>query len=382
MKSNAPSAPRVRPLADLQRPLVVVLMILALAFVQRSVTLGLLAWGLGPEKLVGALMQFDSVSYKRIVEHGYHLAGEDGFVASNLAFFPLYPGVAKIFTVFGASAPAALLTLAFVGSVVAAWPIFAVGRHLHSARVGLVLMLLWGASPQSFVLVMGYPEGWFTAATAWSLLMMLQRRPMGAAFAVVAAGLLRPAAVSLVFVIVLWAVIQWRRDEDRSLRWLAAAVVAPLGVGGFVAYTAWRMKDLFAYFAVQEQWNLEMGGPWAFWEHFRQQMTSGSDLLISIDIYVPVIVGYVVLLIMLVGWWGRRDHAWIILYTLLSSLLILARETYFWSEPRQFLPLFPLLLPLANIRTSPWAWAAIVIGMTLATGAFGGAFLSALQYSP
>ncbi len=366
-----------------RRSLALVAVVLGLAVVQRCLTLLMVARGVGASSLVDALMQYDSLWYRSIVEQGYHLAGEAGLKTSSLAFFPLYPGAAKVVTVLtGASATSALLILAFIGSVLAAWPIFAIGRHLHSAPVGLVLALLWGASPQSFVLVMGYPEGWFTAATAWALLSLLQRRPLAAGIAVAAAGLLRPSAIPLVLVLMIWSVVQWRGDGGHSPRWLAAAVIAPLGVGSFVAYTAWRMDDLLAYFTVQQQWNLQMGPPWAFLEQAMVQLTSSNDLLVSVDLYVPIIVGYVALLVLLLGRWREPGHGWLALYTLLAALLILSRTTYFWSESRQFLPLFPLLLPLATIRTSPWAWGAILVGLTLATGAFGGAFLSALQYSP
>lgn len=368
---------------DRRRSLAVVAVVLGLALLQRGLTVLMVSGGVGSSKLIFSLMQYDALWYKRIVENGYQLAGEAGLKLSSLAFFPLFPGMAKVVTVLtGASATVAILTLAFLGSVLAAWPIFAIGRHLYSARVGLVLTLLWGASPQSFVLVMGYPEGWFTAATAWAILFMLRRRPLAAAAAVAAAGLLRPSAVPLVVVVMLWCLIQWRRDARRSPRWGVAAVIAPLGVASFMAYSAWRMQELFAYFSVQRQWNLQMGPPWAFWQQMAVQLTTSNSLVISGDYYVPIVLGYVVLLVLLLGWWREDDHGGLVLYTLLASLLILARRTYFWSESRQFLPLFPLLLPLATIRTSRWAWAAVIIGLTLATGAFGGAFLSALQHSP
>lgn len=366
-----------------KRSLALVGVVLGLALLQRGLTLLMVSVGVGSSNLVSALMQYDSGWYEKVVEQGYQLVGEGGLKISSLAFFPLYPGVTKLLTVItGASTTSVLLSLAFVGSVLAAWPIFAIGRHLYSAPVGLVLALLWGASPQSFVLVMGYPEGWFTAATAWTLLFMLQRRPLVAALTVVAAGLLRPAAIPLVLIVMIWCVIQWRRDAQRSPRWLLAAGVAPLGVASFMAYSAWRMGELFAYFTVQKQWNLQMGPPWAFWQQIMQQLTTANDLLVSVDLYVPIVVGYVVLLALLLGWFRREDHGWMVLYTLLASLLIVSRNTYFWSESRQFLPLFPLLLPLATIRTSWWAWAAVIVGLTMATGAFGGAFLSAHQYSP
>lgn len=358
-------------------------LVLAAALLQRTTTLLVMLWCLGRSRFVDSLMAYDAGWYLQVVEHGYHLAGEGGFERSNLAFFPLYPATAKVVSLApGVSVPAAMLVLAFTGSVLAAVPIFAVGRHLYSTRVGVVLALLWGASPQSFVLVMGYPEGWFTAATAWGLLFVLQRRPVAAAAAVAVAGLLRPAAVPLVGLIMVWALWQWWRDPARGARWVVAALTAPLGLAAFLAFVARKTGNLLGYFTIQEEWNLQTGAPWAFWQQVVHRLTVADGHLVSGDIYVPIIMGYVALLVLLLGMVRRDGHFWIVLHALLGSVMVLSRETYFESESRQFLSLFPLLLPLATIQTSRWAWGAAILGMTMATAWFGGEFLAAREYSP
>lgn len=375
--------PASEALASSKRRIPTVALVLLAVIVQRSVTALVMLWRIGPDAYVTSLMAYDAGWYKQVAEFGYRLAGEDGNTLSNLAFFPLFPATAKLVAVLpGVTLSGALLALAFVGSVLAALPIFAIGKHLYSARVGALLALMWGASPQSFVLVMGYAEGWFTTASGWSLLFMLRQRPLAAAGAAVVAGLIRPAAVPLVLVVMAWCLVQWCKDSQRSGRWVAGAVIAPLGLGSFVLYVAWRTGELFGYFSIQKEWNLQTGPPWAFWEQIVQRVRTTDAFAISMDIHIAVVLGYVALLVILVGRIRWVGHGWLVLYTLLGAAMVVTRVTYFWSEPRQFMPLFPLLLPLATIQSSRWAWSLMLLGGTMATAWLGAEFLLARQYSP
>lgn len=354
-------------------------MVAAAALVQRAVTVLVMAWTLGWHRLVPSLVSWDAVDYREVATSGYHLASPGHL--TNLVFFPLYPALVRL----GSAVPfvstsAALLGIAFISSIVAALPIYAIGCRLHSPGTGWLLAMLWGAMPQAFVLVMGYPEGLFTAATAFVLLFMLRGQPLAAAGAVVAAGLIRPAALPLVFVVMLWCVLNLRHNAHWR-RWLAAAVIAPLGLAGVLVYVSWRMGSVFGYFQVQHQWNLRFGTPWQFFTEARQLFTSTSPFLVSVDVYVPVVFAFIALTILLLGRIRRSGYLWITIYTALSTALILTRATYFWSESREFLPLFPLLLPLATIKSSRWAWLAVVAVATVGMALFGAAVLSAHQYS-
>lgn len=382
MQAIAKSPPS-KEVASAKRVPPAIALILLAALVQRSITALVMLWRTGPDEYVATLMAYDAGWYKQVAEVGYRLAGEDGAERSNLAFFPLFPASARLLAALpGVNISGALLALAFVGSVLAALPIFAIGRHLYSGRVGALLALLWGASPQSFVLVMGYAEGWFTLLSGSSLLFMLRQRPLAAAGAALVAGLIRPAAVPLVLVVMAWCLVQWVKDPERSGRWLAAAVIAPLGVGSFVSYVALRTKNLFGYFSIQKEWNLQTGPPWEFWEQILVRMRSTDSFAISMDVHIAVVMGYVALLVLLLGRIRWVDHGWLVLYTLLATAMIVTRATYFWSEPRQFLPLFPLLIPLVTIASSRWAWGVLLLGGTMATAWLGAEFLLARGYSP
>lgn len=353
-------------------------LVLVVALLQRLLTTAVASAVVGRDRLFAALTSHDTKWYEGVVTGGYRLG--DASANTNLAFFPLFPLAARVVAWLPGVTPAgALLALGVTGSVVAALPIFAIGKHLHSAEVGWWLVLLWGAAPQSIVLVMGYPEGWFTAATAFALLFLLQSRPIPAAVSAIVAGLLRPAALPLVVVVMLWCLLQARSGDVR--RHLLAAALAPLGIVSFVSYVGWRTGNPFGYLDVQRAWNLRLGAPWEFVNQIDELLTTANQLVVSTDFFVPVVLGHVALLVWLLGRWREPDYPWLIVYCVLATLLILARGPYFWSEPRQFLPLFPLLLPLATIRTSRWAWVALAVGATAATAWLGAAVLAAGQYS-
>ncbi|GAA3768267.1 glycosyltransferase family 39 protein [Microbacterium kribbense] len=357
------------------------LALVALAAVaQRLMTLTVMGAYSGWHRLPRLLMTWDAGWYREIVESGYQLA-TPGHEKSNLAFFPLFPALAKLVTfVPGAGPGFALLGIAFVASIVAAIPIFLIGRQLHSPAVGWILTLMWGALPQSFVLVMGYPEGLFTAATAFALWYMIRRQPLGAGAAALVAGLLRPSALPLIAVVMVWCLVHVWRDQ-RRWRWVVGGLLAPSGMAAYLVYVTLRTGELTGYFQVQSHWNLRFGKPWELLSQSIHYLTTPTTMLVAIEFYIPIVAAFAALTVLLAGRVRQKDYGWIVLYTVLSSAMILTRSTFFWSESRQFLPLFPLLLPLATIRTSRWAWALVLIGATFASAAFGATFLLAGQYS-
>jgi hypothetical protein len=351
------------------------------AAAQRLLTLLVMGVPLGFENLPAALLEWDGVWYRGIVADGYQVAGTPDD-ASNLAFFPFYPIASRLLSLLPfVTADMALLILGIGGSIVAAVPVYLIGKRLHSAGVGWVLALLWGAMPQSFVLVMGYPEGLFTAATAFALLYVIRKQPVAAACATAIAGLIRPSALPLIVVVMVWALLNAWRGE-RRWRWWVAAAVAPSGLAVYMLYIAYRTGSVFGYFGIQKAWNLRFGKPWELLLQARHFLTTRDTFLVAMDIYIPIVFAFVFLLILLAGRWREQGYFWIVAYTVLSTVLIVTRATFFWSESRQFLVLFPLLLPLATLKTSRWSWALVLIGATVASALFGGVFLDVHQYSP
>lgn len=353
---------------------------LVVAALQRLLTAWISWLVIGPDRLISKLLSHDAFWYKQIAETGYSTA--DGLQNSSLAFHPLYPMLVKLVQLLpGVSTAGAMIGLGALGSVLAAVPIFAIGSQLHSREVGWYLALLWGALPQSVVLIMGYPEGLFTAASAFALLFMLQYRPLPAAVAAVVAGLLHPAALALVLVMVVWCITQavWERDWRY---WGLPALVAPLGLVGYMLFVGSRSGEWLGYFTVQRLQHGERGWPWQFLHQISELLNNPSQFTITVDMHIPIIVANVMLLIMLLGRWREAEgYSWLIAYALVASLLVLSHSSYFWTDARQLLPVFPLLLPLATIRTSRWAWIVTIVAMTAATAWFGATILEAGRYA-
>ncbi|MBK3647401.1 hypothetical protein JHN46_43130, partial [Streptomyces sp. MBT33] len=135
----------------------------ALALVARAAGHGALA-------LLGR--SWDSRWYLGIAAHGYGhtLRPRPGVAYSDLAFFPLYPGLVRaVTTVVPLGDGAAGLVVSWTAAAAAACGIYAVGARLHGRAVGTALVLLWGLLPHSVVLSMAYTEPVLTALAAWSL---------------------------------------------------------------------------------------------------------------------------------------------------------------------------------------------------------------------
>jgi hypothetical protein len=352
---------------------------LALFLLQRVFAI-LFYVGANDDHSTDGLLRWDAGWYRQVATDGYDTwpkytpTGEA--TRTNLAFFPLFPLAGRALAALTPlDAGSALLVLAWIGSLVGAWGVFAVGNHLGGRWAGAALALAWGASPQSMVLVMGYPEGWLTAAIAFALLFLLTDRPVPAGLACLFAGLLQPASLPLVAVIALWAFIRAIRSaraggpSSERREYLLAGALAPAGMLAVMVGIALRTGRPFGYFAVQADWGSEMGSPLTFITTMHEQVFLRQAGVPRSAIYAPIIIGYLILLALLVGQLNQalsRDFVWVVAYTALATLLVLANQDFFHSIPRHFLPVFTLLIPVALLRTS-----RVGAGLALAVASVG-----------
>jgi hypothetical protein len=109
----------------------------------RAVGVAVLAYWAGQRSAdVGEILstRSDAGWYLGIARDGY----DAGVGTSNLAFFPLYPGVVRaVAQVVGWSSLPGVIVATLAGAVAAAG-LFAVGRQVHGPRTGVVLAVLWG----------------------------------------------------------------------------------------------------------------------------------------------------------------------------------------------------------------------------------------------
>jgi hypothetical protein len=322
----------------------------------------------------GRLVGWDAQWYAGIARAGYGhtVLHPGGRHLSDYAFFPLLPVLERaVASVTGLAYVDAGLVVTWVATALAAWGVYTVAEHLHGPRVGVVLTVLWAAVPVGVVTSMAYSEALFTALAAWALHATLTRRWLLAGLLAAGAGLTRPVGVAVVAAVVVTASLHAVRH--REAKPLAGAVVAPLGLLGYLAWVGVRAGTPLGYFRIADGWGNGFDGGRAFAGWIGDHLSDGSTWVQGVLLVVSVLV--------LVGLFGLavHDRQPLPLLVFAGVLLALALTTsgYFGSKPRYLLPAFPLLLPvalrLARART-PVVVAALGV-LTAGSAVYGAVWL-------
>ncbi|MGW1159218.1 hypothetical protein ACWD48_13535 [Streptomyces sp. NPDC002519] len=380
---------RVRPAGAGRRLPTTAVGALGLFFVTRlcgGLVLALVARSVGKHPLLLLGHSWDSVWYLRIAAHGYGLTLRNSTgIHSDLAFFPLYPGLVRAVTTLAPlDGVKAGLLVSWTAAAVAAYGIYLLGARLHGPAVATVLVALWGLLPHSVVLSMAYTEPVLTACAAWSLYAVLTRRWVWAGALAALAGLSRPNGCSVAVAVLAAAAHEgWRaRGHGVSHRLWTGAALAPLGWGGYVLWVGHRRGDpLGGYFTVQRLWGsrFDFGhGALLFTVHM---LLHGTRLLFPMAL---VILGVSSVLFALLI--ADRAPLPLVVYSGVLLVIALGGSGFFESKPRFLLPAFPLLIVVARalVRTArARPWHATIVASALAGLSFVyGAYLVVLARSP
>ncbi|MGW1279700.1 hypothetical protein ACWD4V_22485 [Streptomyces tsukubensis] len=350
------------------------------------------AWHIGrqPRAILGRA--WDADWYMLIAEHGYgRVLTWPGAVQSDLAFFPLYPGLVRglSYAVPDRITSGSIgLLISWSAALVAAAGIYAVGERLHGRRTATVLVLLWGLLPHSVVLTMAYTEPLLTAFAAWALYALLTRRWLWAGGLAALAGLSRPngiAVAAAVLCVVAYELVcggsgghggRGGRGARRDPRLWAAAALAPTGWCGYVLWVGFRTGDpLGGYFAVQRGWTSTFDFGAGAARVVRDIALRPVALPLTMALLIVLVSAVLFVLLVL-----ARPPAALLVYTGVLVLITLGGSGFFESKPRFLLPAFPLLLPVALALTRARPRSAIAVIAALAGLSFGyGTYLLTLS---
>lgn len=331
------------------------------------------------------LGKYDAIWYAGIVERGYDAAiplrPDGGLATTNLAFFPLFPGLtAALDPIVPGGAGSAGIVASWLAGLAAAWGLFAVGAHVRDRRTGILLAGVWAVLPHAFVESMGYTETLFTALAAWSLFALLRRRWLTAGLLCLLAGLTRPTGAAIIAVVGLAALIAVIRRRDGWRPWLAA-FLAPLGFLGYVAWVGDRLGRADGYFHVQnDAWRMgyDLGG-------YTVSTTSGLLTKSSpLALYMVVLVLLIAVTLLVAVATDRRVPWELTVYALLIVGLAFFGDSYFNSKARLLIPAFPLLLPVAAALASArrTVMVAVLTLLTLISASYGVYLGLTWTYSP
>ncbi|QMU72375.1 hypothetical protein [Streptacidiphilus sp. P02-A3a] len=352
----------------------------------RLLLLALLVLSRGPHRTITRLATvWDAGWYGRIVRDGYTahtgLFNAAGAEYSSKAFFPLFPSLAEpVYRVLPVTAGVALLMVAWISGLFAAWGIYACGALCRNRRVGVVAAVLWGVLPLAAVETMAYSEALFTALCAWSLYAVLRGNWLWAGSLALLAGLTRPNAMALsgaLGVAALVALYRRRRDGGGPVDWWrppVGALVSGLGWLGYMLWTGWTQGSLTGYFHLQDAWSSTFDGGlstlrWVAaltepYHHGRGDST--NNLLMAATVLVYLVLFALCLV--------RRQPLVLVLFSALLLAMDLGNASPYPPLARFLIPAFPLLFPLAEqlarIRRR-WLLAALLGALALWSGYHG-----------
>jgi hypothetical protein len=194
-----------------------------------------------------AMIAWDSVHYRTLVTEGYPERP-----SPLIAFFPLYPLLARPFTAV-ASPEFALLAVANVCTVVAAVFVFLWARTATDPRTALLCTALTLAYPPAMFCSAAYTEGLFLLLTALTLWLSQRQAAWPAGVVSGLATAVRPTGVALAAVVLLCT---WAQAARAS--WLRLGFLLVLSFSGLLAYQAflWARYDRFdSYLRAQDHWS-------------------------------------------------------------------------------------------------------------------------------
>jgi hypothetical protein len=334
--------------------------------------------------------RYDSRYYTNIAVHGYNAVLRDACTVQGphcqYAFFPLYPMLIRALHVVVPVSPGYLgLAIAVVSALVAAWGIFAVTDLVAGRRAGAFAAIVWGVLPHAVVENIAYSESLFTALAAWSLYWVLRRHWLAAAVLAVLAGLTRPSGIAVVSAVEVGLLAAWwdaRRTggPGSTPRLVAAAVIAPLGWAGWLAYVGYRTHAWNGYVREQNRWRTGFDLGRYTLHAFADLFNGGTLKLDTVEVAATTVVAVVLLVLSVLD----RQPPALLAYSFVAVVLAVGTSGYFWSKSRFLLIAFPLGIPIAKAfaRTRPATAVTVVAVATALSARYGVYLLGAVRASP
>lgn len=307
-------------------------------------------------------LQWDAAWYLSIAQDGYSASTAwEGPIEgqSNLAFFPLYPLLVRL---FGALMPSPLAGVLLSSACLLGASLFL--HRLAAPRLGErgadFAVLSLNAFPGSFVYSSVMTEGLFLLLTTACVYFATRRAYAGAA---VMGGLASITRVTGILAGVAVG-IDWVKsrllfaEEEIDWRQLLAVCAIPLPLVGFMGYLLWKFGDAYAFQSIQPFWGRSYGNPFSILV-FPFTHPAGP-----VDVFVSAYTIVVVLAVLA----GARALTWGELFFFLASILLpLSSGTQ--SLPRYLVAQFPLHLAMGGLMARrPFLGQYLPVAMALFNG--------------
>ena len=374
----------VPPVPRLPLPLTGVIIFAGIRVLSVAIAAFLLRQGTFSDRhwsLVRWMRAADGGHYLAIAAHGYTYPAGQLAHASVFSFFPAYPAAMySIAWLPGVTLVGAGLAVTAIAGLAAAWGITTLGMKLTAdPRISLLLVAVWAVAPAATVLETLYAEALFCALAVWALVALVDRRWLTAAWLTIAAGTVRSTVLALIAAVevaALAAMVQAVRAREPIARWwrpLVAALLAPLGLLGFLGYVALRTHRLDGWFWIEKH-TFHMAFDWGA---STLQVLKG-DFVDSPSV-PEILVGLSLIAGVLLMVWSLTERIPLYLHVYTVVVVVVAVVTsanWIGSKPRFMLPAILLALPVARLL-APVRTAVLVplFGVLTAVSTWFGLYL-------
>ncbi|GAA2832962.1 hypothetical protein [Crossiella cryophila] len=347
----------------------------------REVGLLVVQWMAGRNRIsvTGALTAWDGQWYLSISASGYDkvpFSLVDAFGRRSeetpLAFFPGYPMLVRaVGELPGVGLVAAAFAVNVVAGLVCAYGLVRLGERIGGSwRCGLVLLVLFAASPMSVVLSMTYSEALFSALAVWTLLWLVDREWLLAALGCATAGLVRPTSAALVAAVMLAALVAVIRRRDGWRPWVTLAL-APAGLLGYLTWVGARTGRWDGWLALQARgWDSQFDGGLATLRFSLDVLSSARSVLEVATVWILLLT----LVLFALGFHQRLPWP-LMVYSAGVMFLSIGSNGLMNSKARLLVPAVALLIPAAVLlaRRRPGTMV-IALGLLLLFGSWFGAY--------
>ncbi len=328
---------RLRWSADDRDTTVLVLGVKALLFLFAALALGTLF-----DRYDGMMEmwnRWDAVHYLSLAKDGYVGEGEARF---SIVFYPLYPWMVRVFSLFTQSYFTAALAVSGAASLGAALLLRRLTAIDHPAAVARQAVWFFLIFPTSYFLHIGYTESLFLVLVLGSLLAARTDHWAAAGLLGALACLTRVNGLMLGPTLLMEAWLQYRAARRIDWRWLWMGAV-PLG---FLAYLALNYRvtgDPFAFSPIMEEhWFKTFTPPWVgIYDVWLR--TPGINLTEGLLELLFIILG----LVGVIWCWLRLSPTYGVWMSL--NWLLMNSTSFVVSVPRYTLTLFPLFILFARL---------------------------------
>lgn len=319
---------------------------------------------------------WDTTWYLDVARNGYaEDLGQVGEVFTNLAFFPLMPGIMAAFIALGINPFIGSLVVSNVAFLGALWALHALTADRWGDQAATRATWILALAPPALYCSMAYTEGLAVACAVAAALCAVRGRWVLAGLIAAVASLTRPTGVLVALLVGLLAL--YGPAPGRIPRALVAVLPSVVAVGAFLAWMAIARGDPLLPLEAQRAWDRGQLGIGLF-TAAPTEIAAGWDLVREGDLTAAwhatardlgFLIAYLWLLTRLWRSEGGLRSPWVA-YSLAVIAIPLSSGTI-TSMARFGLMAFPLVWPLGDWlaedrrRVRPAAAAAVVLTLLM-----------------